>query len=242
MPETYRCILIDDELLALAYLRTLCEEIPGIEVVRAYDHPAKLLEDLPGLHIDFCISDIVMPAISGLELAQQLHGIPVIFTTAHNEFAADAFDIDAVDYLRKPVQKQRLEKAIEKVIRLIRLRETKPVILSVTTHKGKMQLPSNRIVSVSSETLDRRDKLVTLDSGEEWILKNISYDQLLGQLPGNQFCRISKSEVLALNIVTGHSGDRVFTSFIEKNGEPKTFALSDNYRKAFLEKLGEASR
>lgn len=242
MPETYRCILIDDELLALAYLRTLCEEIPGIEVVRAYDHPANLLQDLPDLQVDFCISDIVMPSISGLELAQQLGGIPVIFTTAHNEFAADAFDIDAVDYLRKPVQKQRLEKAIEKVIQLIRLRETKPVILSVTTHKGKMQLASNRIVSVSSDTLDRRDKLVTLDSGEEWILKNISYDQLLRQLPENRFCRISKSEVLALSIVTGHSGDRVFTAFADKAGAMKTFTLSENYRKSFLGKLGGVVR
>ena len=62
MTEVYRCILIDDELLALAYLRTLCEAIPNIEVVRAYDNPINLLNDLPELSVDFCISDIVMPS------------------------------------------------------------------------------------------------------------------------------------------------------------------------------------
>lgn len=237
MANAYRCILIDDELLALAYLRTLCEEIPGIEVVRAYNDPAALLEDLPVLQADFCISDIVMPTLSGLDLAQRLGGLPVIFTTAHNEFAADAFDIDAVDYLRKPVQKQRLEKAIEKVIAVLRARETKPVVLSVATHKGKMQLSSDQIVSISSETIDRRDKLVTLTGGEEWILKNISYDQLLARLPEAQFCRISKSEVIALAVVTGHSGDRIFTSFEDKTGKRKEFVLGESYRKQFLEKM-----
>jgi two-component system LytT family response regulator len=237
MAKIYRCILIDDELLALSYLRTLCEAIPGIEVVRAYDNPEKLLEDLPSLQVDFCISDVVMPALSGLDLAQQLNGLPVIFTTAHNEFAADAFDVDAVDYLRKPVQQQRLEKAIEKVVQLLSSRETKPVMLSLTTHKGKMQLSSDRIAAISSETIDRRDKLLTLLTGEEWILKNISYEQLLHQLPEAGFCRISKSEVIAMPIVTGHSGERIFTSFKDKTGNNREFALSENYRKGFLARL-----
>jgi two-component system, LytTR family, response regulator len=237
MAKTWRCILIDDELLALAYLRTLCEAIPGIEVVRAYDNPDNLLQDLPALQVDFCISDVVMPSLSGLDLAQQLNGIPVIFTTAHNEFAADAFDVDAVDYLRKPVSQQRLEKAIEKVVQLLRSRETKPVMLNVTTHKGKMQLSSDRIAAISSETIDRRDKLLTLTTGEEWILKNISYEQLLSQLPEAGFCRISKSEVIAMSIVTGHSGERIFTSFNDKNGTNREFTLSENYRRQFLSKL-----
>lgn len=237
MTETYRCILIDDELLALAYLRTLCESIPGIEIIRAYNDPEILLRELPGLSPDFCISDIVMPHVSGLDLAQKLGGIPFIFTTAHNEFAADAFDIDAVDYLRKPVQKQRLEKAIEKVIALLKSRKEKPVVLTFTTHKGKMQLSTDQLISISSDTIDRRDKLATLVSGEEWILKNISYEQLLQVLPEKAFCRISKSELIALSIVTGYSGDTIFTSVKGKDGIPRTFSLGENYRKTFLQKL-----
>ncbi|HLP56676.1 MAG TPA: response regulator transcription factor [Fluviicola sp.] len=236
MSEVYRCVLIDDELLALAYLRTLCEAIPNIEVVRAYDNPVNLLHDLPELSVDFCISDIVMPSLTGLDLAMQLN-LPVIFTTAHNEYAADAFDIDAVDYLRKPVQKERLEKAIEKVVQILRQRAAKPVVLNVNTSKGKMRLVSDQVVAVSSETIDRRDKLVTLSTGEEWIIKNMSFEQLLSLLPDEQFCRISKSEVIGFSFVTGYTGETVFTSFKAKNGNLRHFSLSDNYRKEFLEKL-----
>ena len=237
MSEPYSCILIDDELLALSYLRTLCEEIPSINVVKAFDDPQKLLEELPQLDVDFCISDIVMPAMSGLELAEKLGDLPVIFTTAHNEFAADAFDIDAVDYLRKPVKKERLEKAVEKVIQLIESKEKQARPFTVTTARGKMLLTTNRIAFISAETLDRRDKLLTLKSGEEWIIKNTSFDQLLELLPGSDFCRISRSEILSLDLVKGHTSDTILTSFTDKSGKPKTFPLGENYRKMFFEKL-----
>ena len=237
MSKVYTCILIDDELLALSYLRTLCEELPEIRVLKAYDDPHRLLEELPQLSVDFCISDIVMPSMTGLELAQQLGGMPVIFTTAHNEFAADAFDIDAVDYLRKPVKKDRLKKAIEKAIQQLEARETKSVQLQVTTHQGKMILSTDQLLSLSSETADRRDKLALLKNGEEWILKNSSFDHLLGQLPEGQFCRISKGEVIALGIVTGHSGTTIFTSVTDKSGKAKAFTLSESYRKSFVEQL-----
>jgi len=237
MSKRYSCILIDDELLALSYLRTLCEEIPSIEVVKAFDSPDKLLEELPGLTVDFCISDIVMPAMNGLELAEKLGGLPVIFTTAHNEFAADAFDINAVDYLRKPVKKERLEKAIEKVIQLIESKEKTVKPITVTTARGKMLLITSRIAFISSETLDRRDKLLTLKSGEEWIIKNTSFDQLLELLPEKEFCRISRSEILCLDLVKGHTSDAILTSFTDKAGKSKSFALGENYRKAFLVRL-----
>jgi len=237
MSKRYSCILIDDELLALSYLRALCDEIPSIAVVKAYNDPQRLLEELPGLQVDFCISDIVMPAMNGLELATHLGDLPVIFTTAHNEFAADAFDIDAADYLRKPVKKQRLEKAIEKVILLIQSRETQVKTVSLATSKGKMILSTDQVASISSETLDRRDKLLTLKSGEEWVIKNTSFDQLLELLPAALFCRISRSEVIAMEIVKGHTAESILTSITDKNGKERTFVLSENYRKAFLEKL-----
>ena len=237
MSRRYSCILIDDELLALAYLRTLCEEIPSINVVRAYNDPHRLLEELPNVQADFCISDIVMPVMNGLDLAKHLTDLPVIFTTAHNEYAADAFDIDAADYLRKPVKKQRLEKAVEKVIQLIQSREAQSRSVSITTSKGKMLLATDQVAFISAETPDRRDKLLTLRSGEEWVIKNTSFDQLLDLLPSAHFCRISRSEVIALNLVKGHTADSILSSITDKNGKERVFSLGENYRKAFLAKL-----
>lgn len=241
MSRDYNCILVDDELLALSYLRTLCEEIPGIRVLKAYDNPQKLIEELPVMGADFCISDVVMPAINGLELARHLKHLPIIFTTAHNEFAADAFDIDAVDYLRKPVRKQRLEQAIEKVIRQIRLQEQQGVQLSIQTAKGKMIIQSGQIALISSETIDRRDKLMTLKTGETWVIKNTSFDQLLERLPEAQFCRISRGEIIAIDLVKGHTADSVLTAILDKTGKNRLFSLGVLYREAFLQKLGSSN-
>lgn len=237
MNKRYQCILIDDELLALAYLRNLCEELPNIEVIKAFDKPEHLIKELPDLTFDFFISDIVMPGMSGLELASRINGKPVIFTTAHNEFAADAFDIDAIDYLRKPVQKQRLEKAIEKVVQYLETSDSKHAPLIVNTDKGKMLLQPAEIVSISSETLDRRDKLLNLQSGERRVIKNTSFDELLALLPEHLFCRISKSEVLSMRLVTGYSGDTIHTSITDASGRKRTFVLSESYRKVFIERL-----
>lgn len=234
MEPLFKCVLIDDELLALSYLRTLCEGLPGIEVVKAYDDPAKAVEELPGLQIDFIISDIVMPEISGIELAQLVRKIPVVFTTAHNEYAADAFEVEATDYLRKPIQRERLEKAIEKVKREILLRRSQQSVIHLQTAKGKMQLAPHLLATITAETLDRRDKLLTLTNGEKVVIKNSSFEQLLELLPESDFCRISRSEIIALRIVTGYSGDRIFAR--SATGQESTHLLGEPYRKKFLEK------
>ena len=119
MNTKLKCLLLDDELPGLTYLRMLCEQIPELEVVKAFNDPLKLLRASADLEFDLCITDIEMPGLSGLELAQLLKGKQVIFITAYKEFAAEAFDLDAVDYIRKPIQKERLEKAIFKAARLI---------------------------------------------------------------------------------------------------------------------------
>lgn len=229
-----RVVLLDDELLALGYLRTLCESIPGIEVIKAFNNPVLFLEEAEKLPFDFCISDIVMPGINGLEVAGKLHSKPVIFTTAHNEYAADAFDIEAIDYLRKPVQRERLERAIEKV--KIRISQTKSqATWTVNTNKGKMAVRLSEIVSFSTETFDRRDKLMLLENGDELVVKNKSFDQLLHELSSITLLRISKSELLAVHFIQGYQGEIVWSKVRTKEGKYRSFNLSENYRKSFLE-------
>jgi two-component SAPR family response regulator len=110
---------LDDELPGLTYLRRLCEQIPELEVVKAFDNPLKLIESLKDLEFDLCILDIEMPYKNGLEVAIALQHKPVIFTTAYKEYAADAFDLNAVDYIRKPIDKTRLESAVKKALQIL---------------------------------------------------------------------------------------------------------------------------
>lgn len=236
--RSLRVILLDDELLALGYLRTLCEGIPNIEVVKAFDNPLVFLSEIESLSFDFCISDIVMPNLSGLEVAEKLHSKPIIFTTAHNEYAADAFDIEAIDYLRKPVQRERLERAIEKV--RIRIDQAKShAVWSVNTNKGKFTIQLSTIVSFSTDTYDRRDKLMLLENGDELVVKNKSFDQLLQELEGISLIRISKSELISKEFIRGYQGDTVLSKIRNKEGKYREFSLSENYRKTFLEAFNQ---
>ena len=100
----------------LTYLKMLCEQIPELEIIKSFDNPKKLLEATQELDFDLIISDIEMPGIDGLSLANLLQNKLVIFTTAYKDYAAEAFDIDAVDYITKPVTKERLQKAIVKAL------------------------------------------------------------------------------------------------------------------------------
>jgi len=85
-----RCILVDDELPMLAYLQALCGQLPDVEVVKSYNNPLKLLDELDRLDFNTCVLDITMPGIDGLQLAEKLRGKAVIFSTAYKEHAAEA--------------------------------------------------------------------------------------------------------------------------------------------------------
>lgn len=236
--KSLRVVLLDDELLALGYLRTLCEGIPDLEVVKAFDNPVLFLSEVENLIFDFCISDIVMPNLSGLEVAEKLHSKPIIFTTAHNEYAADAFDIEAIDYLRKPVQRERLERAIEKVKNHLEQLKSQ-AIWTVNTNKGKFTIQLSTIVSFSTDTYDRRDKLMLLENGDELVVKNKSFDQLLHELDGISWVRISKSELISKAFVRGYQGDIILSKIRNKEGKYKEFSLSENYRKTFIEAFSQ---
>ncbi|WP_291723840.1 LytR/AlgR family response regulator transcription factor [Bernardetia sp.] len=110
-------ILIDDEKLALQTLKWQLEEFcEGIEVIEVFDNPIKATEFLRKNEIDLCFLDIEMPEMSGFEFLKQWENIPfdLIFTTAYNQFAIQAFRASACDYLLKPIDEDDLVDALEK--------------------------------------------------------------------------------------------------------------------------------
>ncbi len=116
-------LLVDDEPLARARLRTLldaCRE-PSAEVAAEAPNAAQAMEWLRRQRFDLLLLDVRMPGMDGLAFAQWLRGLPepppVVFVTAHADHAVDAFDVEAVDYLTKPVRQERLQQALHKVER-----------------------------------------------------------------------------------------------------------------------------
>ncbi len=237
MNTKLKCLLLDDELPGLTYLKMLCEQIPELEIVKAFDNPEKLLTEISKLDFDLCISDIEMPGIDGLSLASLLQNKLIIFTTAYKNYAAEAFDIDVVDYITKPVTKERLQKAVIKALE----RLNKPVItkkfIHLNTDKGKALLYFNQIQYIKTAVTDSRDKEVFLIGGSSLILKNINFDSLLSQLPETDFCRVNKKEIIAMTAVKFFNHNEITLKNQEQTGKFITLILSETYRSDFLIKV-----
>lgn len=237
MNTKLKCLLLDDELPGLAYLKMLCEQLPELEVVKAFNNPESFLEEVSSLDFDLCILDVQMPGISGLQIANLLNGKPVIFTTAYKEYAAEAFDLDAVDYVRKPIQKERLEQAVQKAVKRVRNTQAPKTFIKVNTDKGKALIYFKQLGLVRTSETDPRDKIAYLTDQTTLYLKNISFDKILSELPSHKFCRINKREMISLSIVKVFNFDEITTTLFNESGKPLVVTISETYRTQFLEKV-----
>ncbi|MFT7054422.1 MAG: two-component system LytT family response regulator, partial [Roseivirga sp.] len=113
-----KALIIDDERLARKELTNLLQEYPEIEIVGEAVNAEDALEKIEALKPDLLFLDIQMPGKTGFELLQSLDNVPeVIFTTAYDEYALKAFDYNALDYLLKPIEPDRLKEAITKLLK-----------------------------------------------------------------------------------------------------------------------------
>ncbi|MBD1426478.1 LytR/AlgR family response regulator transcription factor [Sphingobacterium arenae] len=229
-----KCVLLDDEFPMLSYLQALCRDLEEIEVIKSYNNPLKFLDDLDKLTFNTCVLDINMPGINGLELAKKLEGKAIIFSTAYKEYAAEAFDLDAVDYLRKPYQLERLEKAFGKAQAWLSTRnQLNPVYVELNTNLGKSRINTSDITYIVVAENDRRDKKIWFKDGQSLLAKNISFDDMLERFPEGQFCKINRKTVVALQAVNYYTTQWVSCE-IDSGKNPIQFKLSEQYREHFM--------
>ena len=118
--QTLRTMIVDDEPLAVERIQVICAELPAINVVGTASDGAAALRLAEKLNPDLVLLDMTMPELDGLGVARKLADEDdppaVIFVTAHDHFAVEAFDLEAIDYVLKPVSADRLERAIERAI------------------------------------------------------------------------------------------------------------------------------
>src|SRR4026208_1779214 len=111
-----RAIIIDDERLARTELKKLLQDFPEIEVVDEAANADEGIAKIDSLHPDLVFLDIQMPGKTGFEMLSELDRAPhVIFTTAYDEYALKAFEVNALDYLLKPIEPKRLADALQKL-------------------------------------------------------------------------------------------------------------------------------
>lgn len=234
MNTKIKCLLLDDELPGLAYLKMLCEQLPELEVVKAFNSPEVLLNEWESIDFDLLITDIEMPGMNGLQVADAIKDKAIIFTTAYKNFAVDAFDRDAADYVVKPIRLERLQQAVQKVV--VRMAKPKKVVkqINLNTDKGKALINVEKIFCIVTSTIDSRDKILFLNDNSKITVKNSSFEKLIEMLPAPEFCRINKKAVIAIKHVQYYSHDEITADVMHTDGKNYTFPLSEIYRNDFI--------
>ena len=149
---TLRCIIVDDELPSLDELSHLLTEIEGVDVLACVDNGQKALTEIKELKPDVVFLDIKMPGLNGFDVAKEIltfkHSPLIVFATAYDEYAIDAFDVKAIDYILKPFSKKRLGKTVQR-LREVGAKALNPSDLRDIIDKLKGNLSTREFIRVS---------------------------------------------------------------------------------------------
>ena len=117
-----KCLIIDDEPLAIEVIKAHLSQLPELELVATFNNPIEAIEKLKNDNIDLIFLDIEMPLLSGIDFIKTIPNLPkVIFTTAYRNYAIESYELDVVDYLLKPISFSRFFKAVNKFKALVEL-------------------------------------------------------------------------------------------------------------------------
>jgi two-component system, LytTR family, response regulator len=153
---TIRAYVVDDERLAVKRLTRLLAATGRVELAGASIDPEEALAFLRANPVDVLFLDVQMPGISGFELLDRLNVDPlVVFTTAYDRYALDAFTVSSVDYLLKPIAPDRLSRALDKVERFIQTRQAGPDVRTLARELAAQLAPGHRLERIASRVGER---------------------------------------------------------------------------------------
>jgi two-component system LytT family response regulator len=198
-----KCVAIDDEPLALALIKNYVAKFPELELLHTFDDAISGAEFIRTIPVDILFVDINMPDITGLDLVRSLEEKPIIiFTTAHKKFAIDGFELDAIDYLLKPISFERFSKAITKAVEYDHYKN-KAVNeaaenLFVYSEYRLIKIPLDEIEYI--ESLEDYISIHLVNA--KTILTLMPLKKVLEKLPAQKFKRIHRSYVVAADKVS----------------------------------------
>ncbi len=206
-----RCLLVDDEPPALEVLQSHLSNVPGLEITALCKNAVEALDVLHEKQVDLVFLDIKMPKILGTEFLKNLSYPPkVIFVTAYRDYALDSYELDAVDYLVKPVSFERFLKAIGKVKRLMgqetasyaeEYKANAEAFVYLKVDKNMQKILINNIVYIESW----KDYVkLFMNNGKNWLAKR-SISSMENLLSEHKFLRIHRSYMVSLSKITGYN-------------------------------------
>lgn len=224
-----RAIALDDEPLALTILEHLCDKHEDIVLEKTFTVQQDVLLYLDKFPVDLLFLDIQMPEKDGVSFYKSLNTKPlVIFTTAFDHYAIEGFNVNAVDYLLKPIAFERFEQAIDKVkkIKVLALTANEDAFILI-----RADYKLNKIYLKDIQYIEGLDDYIQIYiDGKNKIVARMSMKNILEQLPTNDFLRIHRSFIVPANRITSVQAKQVYLN-------DKEFPIGDTYKNAVLDLL-----
>ncbi len=225
-----RTLIVDDEPLALQVLENHINQLPNVELVAKCKNAIEANRILNEEKIDLICLDIKMPQITGIDFLKSLKNPPcVIFTTAYDKYAIESYDLDAVDYLLKPISFDRFFKAINKVSDSLNSKNESIVdddYFYVKADKKLMKVKYNDIIYIEGlkdYVIIRKDnsRVITLQTMK-------SLDE---KLPSKQFIRVHRSYIINIDKINSIMGNMIE---VKEKGKEKLIPIGKNYKEELM--------
>ncbi len=202
------CVLVDDVELNLSALKNEIEEIGLLEIEKVFADPDKFLAKISELKSEIIFLDMAMH-INGIEVAGKLKGKKIIFVSGHKEEAYKAYEVDAVDFVPKPIMTSRLKQAIEKVLDRIAIEAPKPKThVKLSSNNGKEHIEVACIELISSQDLDKKNegqgesKIIYRNGQVPLLINSLTFPDCFNFLPKDKFIQLSRFDIVNVNNIT----------------------------------------
>jgi len=205
-----RCLIVDDEPLAIRLIEKHASQIESLEVVATCNSALKAFEILNKEHIDLLFIDIKMPNMTGIEFLQNIKNAPkTIFTTAYRDYAVESYELEIVDYLLKPITFTRFFKAVEKYFR-----EQDSAKQKINSPNATEQ-PSYIVVKESNKNhkvilkdiiyIESIKDYIKIHLADKEITTKYKIGNIENELSGNTFLRVHRSFIINTNKISTFS-------------------------------------
>ena len=227
------CLIVDDEAIAREIIATHVSKLDNITVVASCNHAMEALNVIREHDIDLIFLDINMPEISGISFAKSIpKDIKIIFTTAYREYAIEGFELQAVDYLLKPISFERLLKSVNtyfdihyKANDITISKEDNNPFMFVRSDRKMIKIDFNAIYYIESYS-----DYIKIHLSNETVVTRETISAIEAKLPVNQFLRIHRSFIVSIPKI-----DSFTNEYISINNNDLT--ISRSYKKEVLKQL-----
>jgi len=229
------CIIVDDEPLARKAIEILLKDTPRLSLAGIFNNAQTASAFMQENTVDLVFLDIQMPGITGIEFARSIpQQTLVIFTTAYSEYAIDSYEVDAVDFLVKPIETDRFAKAVNKAVAYhsLLLNEEKNHLETsdddfffVKSDKKYFKIHFNEILFIEG-----LKNYVVIQMDGQRIITKMTLKNISDSLPQRNFFRINKSYIVNTQKITSFDNNDLFVESYE-------IAIGSNYRDVFFEEF-----